>query len=233
MRTVSEQTLAWNRPDDSAPAWLQDMIDPDGDIGDSEFDRSEKIVIKWNKDLSRSEIFRLNEANRWRLWRRLKSSFDMNLGLYKEFGLLPGIATYHPDGTVKKELQAPNTTFEVHSVRLARRITPDGTTVPNIIATITQRQAIPFDGNNVANGFFWFRGGATLITDPSEGKERICYAIIKNSGSKDRLDRQKAITIGRGLSSLRALYFGGPNGMAGVAEPFAAMHAERGDQDDG
>ena len=57
--------------------------------------------------------------------------------------------------------------------------------------------------------------------------------IIKNSGSKDRLDRQKAMTLGTSLSSLRALYFGGPNGMAGVAEPFAALHAERGDSDDG
>jgi hypothetical protein len=233
MRTVSEQTLAWNRPDDSAPAWLQDMIDPEGDIGDSEFDRGDKIVVKWNRNLSRSEIFRLNEANRWRLWRRLRASFGMNLGLYKEFGLLPGIDRYNADGTVKEKRQAPDTTFEVHSVRLARRITPDGTTITNIIATITQRQPIPFDGKDVANGFFWFRGGATLIIDPSEGQERVCYSIIKNSGSKDRLDRQKAVTIGTGLSSLRALYFGGPNGMAGVAEPFAAMHAERGDSDDG
>ena len=233
MRTVSEQTLAWNRPDDSAPAWLQDMIDPAGDIGESEFDRSDKIVIKWNKDLSRSEIFRLNEANRWRLWRRLKSSFDMNLGLYKEFGLLPGIPAYHADGTVREERQAPDTTFEVHSVRLARRITPDGVAITNVIATITQRQAIPFDGKDVANGFFWFRGGATLIIDPSEGKERICYAIIKNSGSKDRLERQRQVTVGTTQSSLRALYFGGPNGMAGAAEPFAIMHAERGDSEDG
>jgi Subtilase family len=231
MRTVSEQTLAWNRPDDASPAWLQDMIDRQGDISDDE--GGDKIVIRWNRDLTRSEIFRLNEANRWRLWRRLKASFDMNLGLYKEFGLLPGIPTYNADGTVKKQRQAPDTTFEVHSVRLARRNTPDGETITNIIATITQRQAIPFDGKDVANGFFWFRGGATLIIDPTEGKELICYAIIKNSGSKDRLDRQKQMTLGTSLSSLRALYFGGPNGMAGVAEPFAAMHAERGDSDDG
>jgi len=157
----------------------------------------------------------------------------MNLGLYKEFGLLPGIPAYNADGTVRKERQAPETTFEVHSVRLARRATPDGVTITNIIATITQRQAIAFDGKDIANGFFWFRGGATLIIDPSEGRERICYAIIKNSGSKDRLDRQRQMTIGTTRSSLRALYFGGPNGMAGAAEPFAAMHAERGDSDDG
>jgi len=228
MRTVSEQTLAWNTPNDPSPAWLQDMIDRQGDDADGD-----KIVIKWNRALSRSEIFQLNEANRWRLWRRLSASFGMNLGLYKEFGLLPGIDRYKADGTVKEKRQAPDTAFEVHSVRLARRITPDGTMTTNIIATITQRRPIPFDGKDVANGFFWFRGGATLIIDPSEGKERICYAIIKNSGSKDRLDRQRQMTIGTTQSSLRALYFGGPNGMAGAAEPFAAMHAQRGDSDDG
>jgi hypothetical protein len=231
MRTVSEQTLAWNRPDDASPAWLQDMIDRQGDVSDD--DDGDKIVIRWNRVLTRSEIFRLNEANRWRLWRRLKASFDMNLGLYKEFGLEPGISTYNADGTVKRKREAPETTFEVHSVRLARRNTPDGVTITNIIATITQRQAIPFDDKDVANGFFWFRGGATLIIDPTEGKEQICYSIIKNSGSKDRLDRQKAMTLGTSLSSLRALYFGGANGMAGVTEPFAALHAERGDSDDG
>ncbi len=93
MRTVSEQTLAWNQPDDASPAWLQDMIDRRGDIGDDE--GGDKIVIKWNRELTRSDIFRLNEANRWRLWRRLKASFDMNVGLYKEFGLLPGIPSYN------------------------------------------------------------------------------------------------------------------------------------------
>ncbi len=229
MRTVSEQTLAWNVPDDPCPEWIRDMIDSQGEIGQGGFDRSDKIVIKWNRELSRSDIFQLNEANRWRLWRRLKNVFTKNPELYKEFGLLPGIPAYQPDGTVKQARNAPDTTFEVHSVRLARRITPDETMVTNIIATITQRQAIPFDGKDVANGFFWFRGGATLIIDPAEGQERICYSIIKNSGSKDRLDRQKQMTVGATLSSLRALYFGGPNGMAAIGEPFAAMHAERGE----
>jgi len=36
------------------------------------------------------------------------------------------------------------------------------------------------------------------------------------------------------LSSLRALYFGGDSGLAGAsAEPFAMMHADRGDSDNG
>jgi hypothetical protein len=35
------------------------------------------------------------------------------------------------------------------------------------------------------------------------------------------------------VSSLRALYFGGANGLAEAAEPFAMMHADRGGLDDG
>jgi hypothetical protein len=35
------------------------------------------------------------------------------------------------------------------------------------------------------------------------------------------------------MSSLRALYFGGASGLAEAAEPFAMMHADRGDVEDG
>ena len=48
-----------------------------------------------------------------------------------------------------------------------------------------------FDENDHSQGFFWFRGGAVLIIDPTEDKERICYSIIKNSGSDWRLKQQR------------------------------------------
>jgi Subtilase family len=241
MRTVSEQTLAWNTPDQPCPEWIRGLVDMGGDIGPRRRplgadvnDGTDQLVFGWNRNLTRSQIFDLNEDNRWRLWRRLKKTFDKHPELYKEFGLMAGVSAFNRDGTIREKRPAPQTTFEVHSVRLARRVTPDGDYLTNVIAAINQRQAIPLDGKDVANGFFWFRGGATLIIDPSQGAERICYSIIKNSGSKDRLDQQKQLATGSALSSLRALYFGGDSGLAGASvEPFAMMHADRGDSDNG
>jgi hypothetical protein len=234
IRTVSEQTLAWNTPEESRPEWLKGIINKAGDIRHKSYDDTDEIVFGWNRTLTRSEIFQLNEDNRWRVWRRLKKAFDKNPKLYKEFGLVAGVPTYNADGTIRERRAAPDTTFEVHSVRLARRVTPDGEYAINVVAAIMQRQAIPFDGVNVANGFFWFRGGATLIIDPKEDNERICYSIIKNSGSEVRRDQQKQLITGSTLSSLRALYFGGETGLAvASAEPFAIMHADRGDSDNG
>jgi hypothetical protein len=57
-------------------------------------------------------------------------------------------------------------------------------------------------------GFFWFRAGATLIIDPTDGQEEIRYSIIKNA-SDSRLALQMKIATGSMLSPLRALYFGG------------------------
>ena len=132
-----------------------------------------------------------------------------------------------------QQREAPQTTFDVPSVRLARRVAPDGSFKTSVVAVITQRQPVPLDEGNIANGFFWFRGGATLIIDPSEGHEKICYSIIKNSGSKDRRDRQLQLTRSSALGSLRALYFGGNSPLVGVVpEPFAIMHADRGESHD-
>jgi hypothetical protein len=232
VRTVSEQTLAWNTPQEPTPEWLKGIIDTQSDDQDRPLD-DDRIVIKWNGDLDRSQIFELNEKNRWRLWRRLKKAFDQIPGLYAEFGLAQGVARYNADGTIREARPSPQSTFEVHSVRPARRVAPDGMYMTNIIAVITQRQAVPIDGENVANGYFWFRGGATLIIDPREGKEAICYSVIKNSNSKERRARQLKLVTQGAVNSLRALYFGADAKLgAAVAEPFAMMHAGHGDSDD-
>jgi hypothetical protein len=77
VRTVSEETLSWNTLEDPKPPWLKDLIS--------------SVAITWNADLDRSEIFKLNEQNRWSLWRRLRQLFQQYPDLYAEFGLLPEI----------------------------------------------------------------------------------------------------------------------------------------------
>jgi hypothetical protein len=219
IRTVSEETLSWNTPEDPKPPWLTDIL--------------ASIDVKWNGNLNRSEIFELNEKNRWALWRRLKQLFQKDPNLYAEFGLLPGVPLYHANGTIKQRRQAPNSTFEVYNVRRARRITPEEEFRNDIIAVIDQRLAIPIDGKDVKNGFFWFRGGATLIIDPTDGQGEIRYSIIKPP-IDSRLALQMKIATGSRLSPLRALYFGGmvQSGSA-LTEPFAMLHAAYGEYGNG
>jgi hypothetical protein len=220
VRTVSEETLSWNTLEDPKPEWLKELVS--------------SVKFRWNADLDRSEIFALNEENRWSLWRQLKRLLQQQPNLYADFGLLPGIPLYHSDGTVKQERPSPASTFEVHNVRPARRITPDGDLQTDIVAVIDQRRAIALDGRDVKNGFFWFRGGVTLIINPRAGKEEVRYTITKSSANESRLERQKAMATGMTAdsmrSSLRALYFGGyTQSGAPLSEPFAMLHAGRGE----
>jgi hypothetical protein len=222
VRTVSEETLSWDTLEDPKPPWLKDVIS--------------SLTFTWNADLDRSELFERNEKNRWNLWRRLRQLFQQHPDLYAVFGLRAGVPLYHPDGTVKRERPAPDSTFEVYNVRSARRITPDGDLKTDIIAVIEQREAIPLDDRYVKNGFFWFRGGATLIIDPQAGKEEVRYSIIKSSAHDSRFQRQKdmATAAHNMCDSLRALYFGDQvEGASALAEPFAILHAGHGEYSNG
>jgi subtilisin family serine protease len=206
VRTISQESLAWNTLAQPSPDWLAPLI--------------KGIDIRWDQDIDRSEVFRLNNENRKKLHAALAKIFADKPAVYEQFGLMPDVPKFNRAGAVSRVPKKGDTTFEVHSVRPARRIGPDGTFRVDLVVSIHQRQALPIDGHDVKNGWFWFRGGATLILDPREGKEAIRYAIVKNSGSASRQERQRQTVTGSFMSPLQALYFGRTD-----SEPFAAMHA--------
>ena len=208
VRTISEETLAWGTFDDAKPAWLEDVL--------------KNVEIPWSRDLDRSQIFLLSEDNRWKVWRALRKVFVAHPDVLREVGVAPNVPRYNADGTIHSKPKAGETTFEVHNVRLARRLAPDGSFRTEIVAVITQRQPLFRDPDDHGKGFTWFRGGATLILDPREGKREIRYSILKNSASASRQQRQRETTSRGYLSPLRELYFGGD-----TAEPFALIHADR------
>ncbi|GHC08837.1 S8 family serine peptidase [Thermomonas carbonis] len=209
IRTVSEETLAWGTFEDSRPTYLPKL--------------TAAIRIPWAKELDRSEIFKLSQRNRWALWTALGKVFAEHPEALREFGLAPNMPRYKRDGSAMGDLKPGSTTFEVHNVRFARRLAPDGSFRTEVIAVITQRQPLWRDPKDHSKGFTWFRGGATLILDPREGKEEIRYSIIKNSASTSRQARQHKMGERGYLSPLRKLYFG-----EDTAEPFALIHADRG-----
>jgi subtilisin family serine protease len=214
VRTVSEESLAWGTVEDMDLAWLDKVV--------------ETLDLGRDRDLSRKERFDLNETNRWAMWEILDAEFGRNPDLLAQFGLLPNVPRYSDAGKVKKPLARGKTTFDVFSVRTARRVAPDGSFRTEVIATIHQRRPEYLDPANPDAGFFWFRGGSTLIFDPRQGHHEVRYIIRKDSGSEFRLERQRDTARGGVGSALRQLYFG-----KSVGEPFALLHAHDGIIDDG
>ncbi len=210
VRTVSEETLRWGTFPDPTPDWLDDLIDG--------------LDLGALRDLDRTEVFRLNEINRKQVLFKLKAIFAKNPQLCESFGLQDGVPRFDSNFKVVKPAAPGQTTFDVFSVRPARRIADDGSVQVEVVATVLQRRPLPLDPANPDGEKFWFRGGCTLIIDPREGRRAIRYAIIKNSGSTARGERQRQTAIGGASTSLRALYFG-----ATAAEPFAMLHDHEGD----
>ncbi|MCY7360342.1 MAG: hypothetical protein LH609_23375 [Rudanella sp.] len=99
--------------------------------------------------------------------------------------------------------------FEVHSIRSAQRMTPNGDTVNQAIVVLTQRREIAVDSDDPEGTTFWFRGGCTLIFDLNGLKLRYC--VRKNIKDDRRLEAQRRyeqqLTNSPGD---RALYFGKP-----------------------
>ena len=219
VRTVSEETLTWDTPGVDTP-WLEKIL--------------EDIDLACNRKPTRSEIFKLNEDNRWKLFMALKTVFRENPELHAHFGLLPDLPRYRGDGTLLKKPDKGETTFDVFGVRPTRRVEPDGSFRTEVIVTIQQRVPLRPDGTMALEGvkegeeFLWFRGGATVIIDPRKGQEEIRYAIIKNTGSGGRQERQAKVAAAHFMSPLRALYFGETK-----SEPFAMLHADHGGHDHG
>jgi subtilisin family serine protease len=114
---------------------------------------------------------------------------------------------------------ADDAPFEVHSVRPARRVTPDGTTLTDVIAVITQSRDEPYDPKHPQFGTFRFRGGCTLVLDPHDADAPIRYAVTKRIGSERRLEAQRRHRLEGAGTSLHAMYFGGRG-----EETFALCH---------
>lgn len=213
IKTVSEQTLTWNtyfEKDDAG--WIAPVI--------------KSLDLNWNLDGDRDELFDVNERNRWTFWRALNAEFKQRPSLMAQFGLQPDVPRYDDDGKpVATRNRGAATTFEVYGIRPTRRVASDGSFRTELVAIVHQRQPLPWDFDDASRGFFWFRGGATVIIDPRPGHEEVRYSIIKNSNSRSRQERQRRYGRMASQSALRSLYFGDEQ-----REPFALLHSNIGGQ---
>jgi len=144
----------------------------------------------------------------------------------KEFSKKAGV-TFDPEskleGLRRPQSDGPSRgvpKFQIHSLRPARRVGPDGDALNQLIISIIQSRDIkvgPEDGKPLS---FIFRGGSTLILDLDTMQLR--YAITKDIADEARLKRH--IQYRRGVlteGSQRATYF---RHLGNAEEPFAMLH---------
>jgi hypothetical protein len=122
---------------------------------------------------------------------------------------------------------------EVHAVRPAFRVGPDGQTVADLLVEITQRRFGYFDpaiqdavdagkASLPAKPNFVYRGGCTLVIDLKAGQ--VQYAVVKSVHTDDdtRLKLQRQYATRATEANALMLTYAGDTGEA--AEPFAVLH---------
>ena len=115
--------------------------------------------------------------------------------------------------------------FEIHSLRSAQRIGPDGNALNQIIISITQKRKFLLDPASPTGGSkFYFRGGCTLILDLNNLDLR--YRIVKKIDDEERLAAQVHYKQEVRGNSLYATYFDEND----PDEPFAIMHRGAGSE---
>ncbi len=149
---------------------------------------------------NRRTLFKKTGMHRFKLQKQLEQIFEAAPEFALELGL---------DPAMKK--------FEVHELRRALRISPDGKPIPQVIVALTQSKRIEEDKKKGVPEYLFF-GGSTLVVDLSVPEVK--YRIIKNINSSTRQARTSDFIREATADPLRALFF-----TAGQTEPFAALHA--------
>jgi subtilisin family serine protease len=202
LHTLSVESLRWQTLDSAAqPYGLGDFI-------------RKEIDLSWDLRGDRYDSYCAARGNAARLHGWLKEKLEPVLA--HALGLDRAIAAAgKPDEFQGLRDDTGRPRFEVHSVRPARRSSPDGDIRTDIIAVVTQQRNVR-DKNG---GTFRFRGGCTLVLDRREGMPPIRYSITKPvyRDPKQVLDYSQ-FRLGRSLS---VLYFGDAQ-----VEPFAVLHSE-------
>ena len=169
----------------------------------------QKMKLGWDLNADREVAYDTSRDNAKEMWRWLADVAQISDAELDALGLTRNIGQ-QAIGNIEGELRP----IEVHSVRPARRIGPDGQAHADLVVEITQSFR-PKNGGR-------FRGGCTLMIDLE--KRLVRYFVRKRVDNGARLAAQQGFLASLRLESgesVRANYFaaGGSND-----EPFAMLH---------
>jgi hypothetical protein len=216
VRSLSAESLCWAGPVGDEEAALRHLLPGVKSLG--------KVRPDWSLTTDRRKVWKEmrksgEEIHAWLLSEKVRE-------IASHFGLALGQDAPRSIERGKDGLPL----FEVHSVRPARRLGPDGQTLTDLVIEITQKRhgyVNPLWQDKVDSGEidppphdFWLRGGCTVLVDLDRGAVRYC--IGKGIASAARLAAQRAFV--RAGASPQATYFGDPRRRE-QAEPFAMLHS--------
>ena len=189
IRTMSLQSLVWRAPEQSRPYKPLQLAS----------------VLGRFQNFYKDNLYVNSRENLFFMARNARS--DLHLALQEHFCTPVG-----RQDAVALHLRAPSEghSFEVRSLRVAERIGPDGSRLPQMIIEIIQRDHKTD-----------FEGGCTLIVNALDLTVRYC--IYKNIDSADRQRRQEAYQNSMGFGELAETYFQSYRRQY-PSEPFALMH---------
>jgi subtilisin family serine protease len=203
VRTLSVENLLWSGPDRDERRSSRKLSDC------LEFlrkysDRNTLAQLPTGTAGPREQTFQLQREARRGLHRWLQEHFASG-----------------PDGRLDAEFFGIDRAqpFEVHTVRFADRIGPDGDLDSQILISLLQTVSAPLDPKDPKSPPMEIEGGCSIVADPR--RRRIRYCIRKDVKSPTRLVRQQAFAATL-RDSLRAVYTG--NRPFGADEPFAMLH---------
>jgi len=217
VRTLSTESLLW-RTDEKIRVFFQSVVvklrgmsDQIRYVSDRKqyFDMAEGLCVvlhDWIADEGHHALIKLGKATGLAFkWTRADGT------------PIEGLRGDQQSGAVPK--------FQVHTVRPARRVGPDGNTLNQLIVSIIQTRDVfvdPSPTRSAESEKFKFRGGCTLILDLDTKELR--YLIAKDVTDDERLARQRAYRMRDGDDgSQRSLYF---RHLTASREPFAMLHAK-------
>ncbi|HEX6304684.1 MAG TPA: hypothetical protein VFZ76_10880 [Anaerolineales bacterium] len=168
----------------------------------------------------RREIFTKTESIKSTLFKIINEGFRDLPWFEDQTGLVLG--SDHKISGLETD-QNGNPVFQVHAVRPAQRVGPNGNLLNQVIISLVQHRHVPLRESIPQGQKVLFRGGGTLILDLDEGSLR--YRIVKPIDDEQRLNRQRTYLRDQSGRSLRATYFGSQ--ITGEhLEPFAILHRE-------
>jgi hypothetical protein len=203
VRTLSVESLRWQKPlvETRLPG-LDDLL--------------KNLDLSWDLTVGREAVYKRTRENCQKIHAWLAGG-----GLNSQAAGMLGLGLGRDAPKTISRGQGGRPKVEVHSVRPARRIGPDGQVIVELVVEITQKREELMRPANPASGRFPFRGGCTLLIDLESGEIRYC--VVKNILSETRLQRQREYMDTPAALSLYATYFGRGRSQA-AREPFALLH---------
>jgi hypothetical protein len=226
VRSLSENSLMWQSPDELFNDTFKEAIKTSKELSE--------LFTKHNPNLDRRSQFEQSCLNQVRFHTWLTTLAPSHV--LETLGL--NLSTDAPGSYYRKN---GTPTLEVHAVRPAYRIGPNGRTIDDLVIEITQRRRGYYEVDTQRQvdtheidppiPDFIFRGGTTLLLDLESRGVR--YAIRKRINSEQRLDAMRRFLTRDIDPSLRMTYFGDYRRNYFQAmqqdlplEPFALLHRE-------